>query len=148
MIGRAFVFAICLIAATIDASSALARWDVLAQGQPSQQPVLGRWAGAIKITGTEFSFQIEFSLAPPPVYSSSRQEILKGTIDIPQRLIRGAELTNIRFYPPTVHFEATIPISTPPAIFDGEFKNNQISGTYRQGEARGTFTLVRIKISK
>jgi len=148
MIGRAVVFAIWLLITTFAASSALARRDILAQQQPSQELALGRWAGAIKTTGTELSFQIEFSLGPPPAYSSSRQEILKGTIDIPQRFVRGAKLTNIRFHPPTVHFEATDPISSPPAIFDGQLKNYQMSGTYRQGEARGTFALVRIRSVK
>ncbi len=109
---------------------------------------MGRWSGAIKTGADEVSFQVEFRLSPPPSYSSSREEILEGSIDIPQRLVRGAELKNIRFDPPALHFEALGPVPSPTAIFDGGLKGNQLSGTYKQGATRGTFILTRIKTSK
>jgi hypothetical protein len=107
-----------------------------------QQSLLGRWVGSISIMGTESSFQVDFTLGPQPSWSSKPpQQILKGTIDSPRHKLKGVELTHLRFDSSRVHFELPFPTF---ALFDGDLKNDKISGTYKEGKSRGSFSLIRI----
>lgn len=113
-----------------------------AYSSAEQQSLLGRWVGTISMMGTESSFQVDFTLGPQPSWSSKPpQQILKGTIDSPRHQLKGAELTHLRFDSSKVHFELPFPIF---ALFDGDFKNDKISGTYQEGKSRGSFSLIRI----
>jgi pimeloyl-ACP methyl ester carboxylesterase len=66
---------------------------------------------------------------------------LTATIDIPEQRATGLSLKNVRFDAPKVHFE--LPAGPGLAVFDGELKNEEISGTFTQGPATGTFSLKR-----
>lgn len=116
-----------------------------AHSTQGQQSLLGRWVGSIGAMGTESSFQVDFKLGPQPEGSSAdpRQLILKGTIDSPRHRLKGAELKNVRLDSSRVHFELSFPTY---ALFEGNLKNDQISGTYEEGAFRGTFSLKRIRL--
>jgi hypothetical protein len=114
-----------------------------AHSTQGQQSLLGRWVGSIGVMGTDSSFQVDFTLGSQPEGSSAdpRKLILKGTIDSPRHRLKGAELKNVRLDSSRVHFELSFPTY---ALFEGNLKNDQISGTYEEGELRGTFSLKRV----
>jgi uncharacterized protein len=98
----------------------------------AQQPLEGHWEGAISIMGAQLGIRVDFK---------TDQEGLKATIDIPQQGAKGLVLKDFRFDSPKVHFE--LPAGPTIAIFDGELKGNEISGSFTQGPASGTFSLKR-----
>lgn len=64
---------------------------------------------------------------------------LKATIDIPQQMAKGLELSNVRFESPKVHFELVAGPGL--AVFDGELREGVIKGTFEQSGIKGTFEL-------
>jgi len=98
----------------------------------AQQPLEGHWEGHISIMGTQLAIRVDFK---------TDQEGLKATIDIPQQGAKGLVLKNVRFEAPKVHFE--LPAGPGLAVFDGELKGDEISGSFTQGLASGTFSLKR-----
>jgi pimeloyl-ACP methyl ester carboxylesterase len=97
-----------------------------------QQSLEGHWEGAISIQGYQLEIRVDFK---------ADREGLNGTIDIPQQGGKGLALKNVRFEDPKVHFE--LPAGATVAIFDGELKEDEISGSFNQGPATGTFSLKR-----
>jgi hypothetical protein len=98
----------------------------------TQQSLEGHWEGAISIQGIQLEIRVDFK---------ADQEGLKGTIDVPQQGGKGLALKNVRFEDPKVHFE--LPAGPTLAMFDGELKKDEVSGSFAQGPATGTFSLKR-----
>jgi len=115
--------------------AALAMFFVVGSAFPwffTQQSLEGHWEGAISIQGIQLEIRVDFK---------ADQEGLKGTIDVPQQGGKGLALKNVRFEDPKVHFE--LPAGPTLAMFDGELKKDEVSGSFAQGPATGTFSLKR-----
>jgi hypothetical protein len=102
----------------------------------AQQSLEGHWEGAVSIQSTQLEIHVDFK---------TDQEGLKGTIDMPRQGGKALALKNVRFEDPKVHFE--LPAGATVAIFDGELKKDEISGSFNQGAASGTFSLKRGAVS-
>lgn len=98
----------------------------------AQQPLSGRWEGAIVIAGVRLGIVVAF------VQDGAGY---KATIDIPQQGAMGLPLTAVRADGVKVHFE--LPASPGLAVFDGERHGDAIKGSFTQGGATGTFELAR-----
>ena len=103
----------------------------------AQQPLDGHWEGAISIMGTDLGFGVDFATS---------KEGLAATIDIPQQGAAGLKLTGVRHEAPKVHFE--LPAGPGLAVFDGELKDGEISGSFLQAGIAGTFHLKRGQSAK
>ncbi len=102
---------------------------VFAQTPPTVQ---GVWDGAIHVAGQDLAIHVTFAL---------EKEALKATIDIPQQSAMGLALANVKAAGDTIHFE--LPAGPTVAVFDGTLKGDAISGSFTQGQAKGTFDLKR-----
>lgn len=98
----------------------------------AQTDISGDWSGAISISGVELEIVTHFK-NDAGVYS--------GTIDIPEQSAMGLPLSKIEYNFPKLKFELEIPNSV--AKFDGEFKDEVISGTFTQAGLKGAFTLTK-----
>ena len=103
-----------------------------AAGAQAPAQLAGHFEGAILILGTELAIQVEFQAG---------DQGLAATIDIPQQGAAGLALANVRFDPPTVHFE--LPAGPGVAIFDGELRGEEIAGKFLQAGMAGEFRLAR-----
>jgi uncharacterized protein len=96
----------------------------------------GYWEGFVDRQGAKLGIKVEFKTASDGV---------KAVIDIPDLYIHGYKLTNVRFEPPSVHFE--LPLSREPDKFDGALKGEVIEGTYSgsfyQAESRSAHFILR-----
>ncbi len=106
--------------------------SVLPRGALAEQPIAGHWEGAISIMGQDLGIKVDFR---------SDATGLKASIDIPMQGAIGLPLTNVKFETPKVHFE--LPAGPGLAVFDGEMKGDQISGSFSQSGMTGTFQLKR-----
>ena len=113
---RAFVFTLALLLGFGAAAAA-------------QSPASGRWEGAITIMGQDLGIVVVLTADAPP----------KGTIDIPQQGAKDLPLANVRVEGQKVHFELAAGPGV--AVFDGELKGEQLSGTFEQAGVKGTFAL-------
>ena len=64
-----------------------------------------------------------------------------ATIEMPSSGLTRIELKRVSFQSPRAHFE--LDRSSGTLVFDGQLRNNEVSGEVRQGDARGTFQLLR-----
>ncbi len=85
----------------------------------AQQPIDGYWEGFVEHQGAKLGIKVEFKTAADGI---------KAVIDISDLYIHGYKLTNVRYEPPSLHFE--LPLSREPDKFDGAFKGEFIEGTY------------------
>ncbi|MGH9388683.1 MAG: alpha/beta hydrolase, partial [Vicinamibacteria bacterium] len=98
----------------------------------AQQPLDGHWEGAISIMGADLQIGVDFATS---------KEVLGGTIDIPKQGAAGLKLSAVRHEASKVHFE--LPAGPGLAVFDGELKDGEISGSFLQAGMAGTFHLKR-----
>jgi len=98
----------------------------------AQTDIGGDWSGAISISGVELGIVTHFK-NDAGVYS--------GTIDIPEQSAMGLPLSKIDYSFPKLKFELEVPNSA--AKFDGEFKDEVISGEFTQAGLKGAFTLTK-----
>ena len=96
----------------------------------SQQPVIGYWEGAYSWAGARAKIR---------VYFETGEEGLKATMDIPGQNIMERALFNVSYDSPKVHFE----IKEFGGVFDGELKDDTITGELMQSGVLGRFTLNR-----
>ncbi len=92
--------------------------------------LIGRWAGAIHVAGTNLDMVVEFA--------ASGGE-LEASIDI--QGATGVPLTNVTLDGNAVHFELQADPGL--AIFQGIIDNESISGSFTQAGIEGTFNLSR-----
>lgn len=102
----------------------------LAGPASGQESVEGSWSGAILVLGGELGMSVHFTRS---------DSALTATMDIPQQGAAKLPLRNVRFEPPTVHFEL---LGGPGlAVFDGELHGDSIGGSFEQSGVNGTFWL-------
>jgi uncharacterized protein len=107
---------------------ALMSCAILAPRASLAQPAAGRWEGAIKVSGRDLAIVLVFT---------GEGAALAATVDIPQQGASGLPLRNVRAEGARVHFE--LPAGPTTAVFDGEITADLMSGTFEQGQAKGTF---------
>ncbi len=101
----------------------------------AQSSIEGAWQGAIKIQSVELGMLVNIQKSG---------DKFTGTIDIPQQNAKGLALQNISFKDNKAYFELNAGATT--AVFgDAELAGDSIKGPFKQGPARGTFYLVRVK---
>jgi hypothetical protein len=98
----------------------------------AQEKLDGRWKGTLDAPGASLTIEVAFK---------TTSDGLTGTIDIPEQNAKDLQLKNVRFEPPKVHFE--LPSGLGQAVFDGELKDNVISGSFQQSGVHGTFKIKR-----
>lgn len=99
----------------------------------AQNPVEGHWEGTMIREGAALAVRFDF-----------RTEAggLKASFDsLTQRAI-GIPLRNVSFIAPKVHFELVGDATT--IVFDGEVNADTITGQFREGDGKGTFSLKRV----
>ena len=94
--------------------------------------IVGRWAGALTILGSDLGFSVEFS---------RDADELAAKIDIPNQGASGLPLTAVSEEGRTVHFELVAGPGL--AVWHGERDGDVIEGTFTQGGAAGTFRVAR-----
>ncbi len=93
----------------------------------------GHWEGAISVMGQELIIKVDFAVD---------EDVLSGTIDIPQQGAFQLPLTNIKYESPKIHFE--LPVPNAKADFDGVLAGDEISGDFLQSGVKGSFNLKRM----
>jgi pimeloyl-ACP methyl ester carboxylesterase len=97
-----------------------------------QASVAGIWEGTIDVSGVTLGMRVVFTPGGSGV---------SAAIDIPQQGASGLPLRNVRVEGAAVHFE--LPTAATAAVFDGTLAGSEMTGTFRQGTASGTFSLAR-----
>jgi pimeloyl-ACP methyl ester carboxylesterase len=93
----------------------------------------GDWVGQFRINGTSVYVRTRFE---------TRGATTSATFDMPLERPRRVTLRQIRSDSSGVHFE--LPSESASHFFDGRLTSGSLVGEVRQGEARGTFQLVRL----
>jgi pimeloyl-ACP methyl ester carboxylesterase len=99
-------------------------------GAASQSPELaGHWQGTLARDGASVAVSFDFTTTPTPAgrFSSDAQRAMDYPLDSVTRGVNG------------VHF-----VLGGDMTFDGALMGNTLSGNYRDGEAKGSFTLHRV----
>jgi len=123
MITRRYIHTVLLVALIVCSVQSLA-----------QQPVSGRWEGAINLPGMDLGILVEFTPAG---------DSLKGTIDIPMQMAKGLQLHDVRKQEKAIQFA----LQAGPGIarFEGTLAGDSISGTFSQATVKCPFVLRRAK---
>lgn len=98
----------------------------------SREPIEGSWHGAIVVLETELAIEVTFE---------RKESGLEARMSIPQQGASRLPLSAVRFDPPKIHFELVAGPGL--AVFDGELRGEQISGSFTQAGIRGSFRLAR-----
>jgi pimeloyl-ACP methyl ester carboxylesterase len=94
--------------------------------------VAGHWEGAISVMGQKLIIKVDFA---------ADENVLSGTMDIPQQGVFQSPLTNIKYESQKIHFE--LPVPNAKADFDGVLAGDEISGDFLQSGIEGSFNLKR-----
>jgi pimeloyl-ACP methyl ester carboxylesterase len=105
---------------------------VLSPSAFAQSPVAGRWEGAITVMGQDLGIVVVIT---------DIGSVLTATIDIPQQGAKAIPLRNVRSDGTRVQFQLVAGPGL--AVFEGTLKEDVISGTFEQGQAKGTFEIRR-----
>ncbi len=106
----------------------------IAQEAKAQDSFEGHWEGMMVREGSELFVTFEFARSG---------ETFKGTFSAPGMRALGVPFSKIKQTGQKAHFELTGDRST--IVFDGEINAEKLSGEFREGDARGTFSLRRTK---
>jgi len=98
----------------------------------AQTAIEGSWEGAIQLPSMDIGMSVNFEQSA---------DSLNATIDIPMQGAYGLELKNVKFDDPKVYFE--LETSMAAAVFDGKLEDGKITGSFKQGPAKGEFYLQR-----
>jgi len=99
----------------------------------AQKSIEGHWEGVMVREGAELPVSFDFT---------NEAAGLTASFNSPTQRAMGIPLRNVSYTIPKVHFELVGDSTT--FIFDGELTANTISGQFREGEARGTFSMRRV----
>jgi pimeloyl-ACP methyl ester carboxylesterase len=103
----------------------------------AQSSLAGEWLGGYEIKGLYTPIKTRFDLEGTGV---------KGTLEFPQREETGIALDHLRFSASILHFE--LPRSAGPLVFEGQLRDDLITGSIQSGSDRGTFHLVHSGLAK
>ncbi|MDQ5844199.1 MAG: lysophospholipase, partial [Acidobacteriota bacterium] len=91
------------------------------------------WEGVMVREGAELPVSFDFT---------NEATALTASFNSPTQRAIGIPLRNVSYAAPKVHFELVGDATT--IIFDGELTGDAIAGQFREGDARGTFSLRRV----
>ncbi|HKG20790.1 MAG TPA: alpha/beta fold hydrolase [Blastocatellia bacterium] len=98
----------------------------------AQKSIEGHWEGVMVRDGAELTVSFDFV---------NEAGGLKATFNSPTQRALGIPLRDVTYAAPRVQFRLVGDATT--IIFDGALTNDAISGQFREGDARGTFSLRR-----
>ncbi len=99
----------------------------------AQRSIEGHWEGVMVREGAELPVSFDFT---------NEAGRLAASFNSPNQRAMGIPLRNVTYTAPKVHFELVGDATT--IIFDGELNGDAIAGEFREGDARGTFSLRRV----
>jgi uncharacterized protein len=114
------ILALALLLGLVGASSA------------AQRSIEGHWEGAMVREGAELPVSFDFTSAAAG---------LTASFNSPTQRAMGIPLRKVSYTAPKVHFELVGDTTT--FIFDGELNVDTIAGQFREGDAKGTFSIRR-----
>ena len=98
----------------------------------AQSDLAGHWSGVWIREGA--ALEVTFTIAGTPGE-------YHGSLSSDQLRVAGIPLREMRYDPPRVHFEIVGDVTT--IVFDGQLAGDTLAGTFKDGDAQGTFTVVR-----
>jgi pimeloyl-ACP methyl ester carboxylesterase len=99
----------------------------------AQKSIQGHWEGVMVREGAELTVSFEFT---------NQGTELTASFNSPTQRAMGIPLRNVSYTALKVHFELVGDATT--IIFDGELNADVIAGQFREGEAKGTFSIRRV----
>ena len=99
----------------------------------AQRSIEGHWEGVMVREGAELPVSFDFT---------SAAKGLTASFNSPTQKAMGIPLRNVSYTAPNVHFELVGDATT--NVFDGELTGDTIAGQFREGDARGTFSIRRV----
>ena len=99
----------------------------------AQRSIEGHWEGVMVREGAELPVSFDFT---------SGAKGLTASFNSPTQKAMGIPLRNVSYTAPKVHFELVGDATT--NVFDGELTGDTIAGQFREGDARGTFSIRRV----
>jgi len=99
----------------------------------AQQGIEGEWTGGLD-SGKDW--------LPITVRFQTEAQDIKATLEIPRLGLMNQTLNRVKIDSARVHFEWVRQVGT--GVFDGEFKDGGIVGSYQRGEVHSRFVLVRV----
>jgi pimeloyl-ACP methyl ester carboxylesterase len=99
----------------------------------AQKSIEGHWEGVMVREGAELPVSFDFT---------SEAAGLTAIFNSPTQRAMGIPLRNVSYTAPKVHFDLVGDATT--IIFDGELTVDTIAGKFREGDARGTFSIRRV----
>lgn len=100
----------------------------------AQKSIEGHWEGIMVREGAELTVSFDFT---------NEATGLKASFNSTTQRALGIPLRNASYTAPKIHFELVGDATT--IIFDGELTANAIAGQFREGGAKGTFSLRRVE---
>lgn len=107
---------------------------LFASSSMAQKSIEGHWEGTMIREGAALAVSFDFT---------NEAIGLKASFNSPTQRAMGIPLRNVSYAAPKVHFELTGDATT--IIFDGELTADIISGSFRENDAKGTFSLRHVK---
>lgn len=112
----------------------LALLFVLVSSSAAQTSVVaGHWEGVMVREGAELPVSFDFI---------NQATGLTASFNSPTQRALGIPLRNVSYIAPKVHFELVGDATT--IVFDGQLSRDTIVGQFREGDAKGTFSLRRV----
>ncbi|HEU0048705.1 MAG TPA: alpha/beta fold hydrolase [Nitrososphaera sp.] len=99
----------------------------------AQRSIEGHWEGVMVREGAELPVSFDFT---------NEAGRLAASFNSPNQRAMGIPLRKVSYIAPKVHFELVGDATT--NIFDGELNADTIAGEFREGDARGTFSIRRV----
>ena len=99
----------------------------------AQKSIEGHWEGVMVREGAELPVSFDFM---------NGAASLTASFNSPTQRAMGIPLRKVSYTAPKVHFELVGDATT--IIFDGELNADAIAGQFREGDAKGTFSIRRV----
>src|SRR3989441_11506471 len=99
----------------------------------AQRSIEGHWEGMMVREGAELPVSFDFTNGATG---------LTASFNSPTQKAIGIPLRNVSYNTPKVHFELVGDATT--NVFDGELTGDAITGQFREGDAKGTFSIRRV----
>jgi pimeloyl-ACP methyl ester carboxylesterase len=99
----------------------------------AQRSIQGHWEGVMVREGADLPVSFDFT---------SEAAGLTANFNSPTQRAMGIPLRNVGYIAPKVHFELVGDATT--IVFDGELNADAIAGQFREGDAKGTFSISRV----
>ncbi|HEY3129357.1 MAG TPA: alpha/beta fold hydrolase [Acidobacteriota bacterium] len=108
-------------------------FGLVGSSSAAQRSIEGHWEGVMVREGAELPVSFDFTNGATG---------LTASFNSPTQKAIGIPLRNVSYTTPKVHFELVGDATT--NVFDGELNADTIAGQFREGDARGRFSLRRV----